>query len=319
MARVDGLSCPSPKKVCFNTYYWQLSQQDDDAQHFHFGATAEQAPSLLWHFHFSATRRGKPPRLVIPQRRAAFPFWRQRGISILAQRGEVCCFRCHLDMSRRGLTPPHRVVPISTWRGGYVPSSLCSHSNLDMMRQGKPPPRCMVPVCTRWGGYIPSLPCSRSNLNATRGLPLLVALFPSLATTIAAMLTTTPKPVYATTICDDTLCNLPQPDPPEHEKRAKSVLFCCLAHSLLALSHPSHAGQNEDRTRVRFFSGHCHCCCAAPCPNPDYATTTIRDDMNHRDKKCTESKGGAGEPENGVVPCMPAFFLNCSFHFTDSM
>jgi len=123
------------------------------------------------------------------------------------------------------------------------------------------------------------------------------------------MLTTTPNPIYATTICDYTLCNLPQLDPPEHEKRAKSALFCCSAHSLLALSHPSHAGQNEDRMRAQFFSGHCHCCYAAPCPNPDYATTTIHDNMNHRDRKCTESEGGAGEPGNGALFPPPPFPL----------
>ena len=128
-------------------YYWQLSQQDDDTQR----------------FHFDTTRRVHPLLLVF-----SFQFGHNEA--------------------------------------GQAPSS--SHgSRLYMVRR-----------------VHPLLAVFSFQFESDKGLPLLV-LFPSLATTIAAMLTTTPNPVYATTIHDDTLCNLPQPDPPEHEKRAKSVFF----------------------------------------------------------------------------------------------
>jgi len=69
------------------------------------------------------------------------------------------------------------------------------------------------------------------------------------------MLTTTPKPVYATTIHDDTLCNLPQPDPPEHEKRAKSAFFFAVWH---IPSWPFLIPGSAMLAKMRTGQGHCH-------------------------------------------------------------
>ena len=100
--------------------------------------------------------------------------------------------RVFVPKMRRGFTPPHRIIPISTRRGGACPSSSCLHSNPDTARRvcplpvasfpfrrveegNVPPRRVILPVSKRRGGACPSSSCHCHFDASRRAMPLPVA------------------------------------------------------------------------------------------------------------------------------------------------